>query len=145
MKRSRPLHARAATTLLSATLAIGLVACGDDDDSSTAAAAPDLERYCELVAELDAASAATFGALEGDAQLSEAEIADAQQQVLDENEDLIEELERVAPNEIRDDLEVSIESTRARAEEDVTDIPEDDVVDANLRLQKFRREECPKG
>jgi hypothetical protein len=131
-------------TLLSAALAIGVVACGDDDDASTAAA-PDLDRYCELVDELDAASAAIFGEFEGDAQLSEADIAEAQQRFFDENEDQIEELERVAPNEIRDDVELSIESTRARAEEEDTDIPEQDVVDANLRLQEFRRNECPKG
>jgi hypothetical protein len=144
MKRSRVLQARAAAMLLCAAVAVGLVACGDDDDSSTAAA-PDLDRYCELVVELDAASSAVFGELEQDQELSEADIAEAQQQVLDENADLIEELERVAPDEIRDDVELSIESTRARAEEDVTDIPEDDVVDANLRLQKFRRQECPRG
>jgi hypothetical protein len=51
----------------------------------------------------------------------------------------------VAPNEIHDDVGLSIESTRARAEEEDTDFPEQDVVDANLRLQEFRRTECPKG
>jgi hypothetical protein len=129
--------------LLCATLAVGLAACGDDEDST--AAAPDLDRYCELVAELDAASSAVFGELEQDQALSDADIAEAQGQVLDENADLIEELERVAPNEIRDDVELSIESTRTRAEQEDTEIPEQDVVDANLRLQKFRRQECPKA
>jgi hypothetical protein len=143
MKRLRLIHARAAATLVCASVAVGLAACGDDEDST--AAAPDLDRYCELVVELDAASAAIFGEFEEDAQLSEADIAEAQQRVLDENDDLIEELERVTPNEIRDDLELSIESTRARAEQEDTEIPEQDVVDANLRLQEFRRQECPKG
>jgi hypothetical protein len=143
MRRSRLLHARAAAALLCTAVAVGVAACGDDDDSTTAA--PDLDRYCELVVELDTASSAIFGELGQDAQLSEAEIAEAQQQVLDENADLIEELERVAPAEIRDDVELSIESTRARAEEDDTDIPEQEVVDANLRLQEFRRQECPEG
>ena len=142
MRRSTLLHTRAAATLLCATVAVGLAACGDGEDST--AAAPDLDRYCELVVELDAASAAIFGEFEQDQELSEADIAEAQQRVLDENDDLIEELERVAPNEIRDDVELSIESTRARAEQEDTDIPEQDVVDANLRLQEFRRQECPK-
>jgi hypothetical protein len=144
MKRSRVLHARAAAAmLLCATLAVGPAACGDDEDST--AAAPDLDRYCELVVELDAASSAVFGELEQDQDLSDADIAGAQQQVLDENAGLIGELERVAPNEIRDDVEVSIESTRTRAEQEDTEIPEQDVVDANLRLQEFRRQECPRG
>lgn len=95
--------------------------------------------------ELDAASSAVFGELEQDQDLSDADIAEAQQQVLDENADLIEELERVAPNEIRDAVELSIESTRTRAEQEDTEIPEQDVVDANLRLQEFRRQECPKA
>lgn len=95
--------------------------------------------------ELDAASSAVFGELEQGQELSEADIAEAQKQVLDENADLIGELERVAPNEIRDDVELSIASTRTRAEQEDTDIPEQDVVDVNLRLQEFRRQECPKG
>lgn len=143
MKRSRLLHARASMLLLSATVASGLAACGDDEDST--AAAPDLDRYCELVAGLDAASSAVFGELEQDQDLSDADIAEAQQQVLDENEELIDEMQSVAPDEIRDDVELSIESTRTRAEQEDTEIPEQDVVDANLRLQEFRRQECPKA
>ncbi len=129
--------------LAAATLV--LAACGGDDETGTTAASrPDLERYCEVVAELDRSSAAIFNEIEQGGVPSNEELAAAQLRVLEENEDLIAELEAVAPDEIRADVELSIESARDRAEAGDASQPPKEVADAGIRLQEFRRDNCPR-
>jgi hypothetical protein len=126
-----------------AALAIAGCGGGDDTDGETVAAQPDLERYCELVAELDRSSTEIFREIEGQEIPSSEDLAAAQLRVFEENEDLIAELEVVAPEEIREDVELSVESARERAEAGDATQPPKDVADASLRLQEFRRDNCP--
>ncbi len=132
--------------------ALAAAACGGDDettgastDTATTASEPDLERYCELVAELDRKSAAIFDALGAEAVPTEEELAAAQLQVLIENAELIEELASVVPTEIREDFDLSLESARERAEAGDATEPPQEVTEAGLRLQEYRRENCPKA
>ncbi len=150
MRRSRLANTLVA---LACVAALGLVACGGDDDGTgeetattetlAVATEPDLERYCELVTELDARSAEVFNELGAEGVPTDAELAAAQQQVLDENAELIDELARVTPEEIADDFELTLESARERAAAGDAASPPRDVADAGERLQKFRSENCP--
>jgi hypothetical protein len=148
MKVPRRRHQLAA--LLCVAAALALAACGGDDTTtasaggSTTAANPDLSRWCELVTELDAKSAAIFNELGKDGVPSNDELAAAQLQVLTENADLITELQSVAPTEIKDDFDISLASARQRAEAADPSEPPKSVADANLRLQQFRTKNCPK-
>ncbi len=128
--------------------ALALAACGGDDETTasttTAASNPDVDRYCEVVTELDQNSADVFDELGEEGVPSEQQLVDAQLKVLNDNADLIAELQEVAPTEISDDLQLSIDSARERAEAGDPSQPPQDVVDAGLRLQEFRKDNCPK-
>jgi hypothetical protein len=146
--RRRTRQSRLGWSLI-ATLAVAaltIAACGGDDESAgTVAAQPDLERYCELVAELDRNSAAIFEETAEEAEdgiPSTEELAAAQVRVFEENEDLITEAGAVVPDEIRDDFELSVESARQRAEAGDASQPPKEVADAGIRLQEFRRDNC---
>ncbi len=114
------------------------------ETTAAIASEPDLDRYCELVTQLDEASNEVFGELSADGTVpSNEELAAAQQQVLEENAALIDELSRVAPEEIAEDFELTLESARERAAAGDADEPPADVAKAGVRLQEFRRENCP--
>jgi hypothetical protein len=132
--------------LLCAAAALALGACGGDESTSTATVAshPDVDRFCELVNTLDENSAAIFDALSADGIPTDQQLAAAQLQVLEENADLIDQLTAVTPTEIRDDFELSLDSARQRAEAGDSSQPPKDVAQANVRLLKFRRQNCPK-
>lgn len=148
--RLRETHSRLGASLITAlaVAAFALAACGGGDETgtgATVAGAPDLERYCELVAELDRNSAAIFRETAEKAEdgiPSTEELAAAQLRVLEENEDLIAEAGAVVPDEIRDDFELSVESARERAEVGDASQPPKAVADAGIRLQEFRRDNC---
>ena len=137
---------RPATGLVAVLAALAIAGCGGGDDTTgsdaTVAAQPDLERYCELVTELDRNSTAIFREIEAEGIPTEEQLAAAQVRVLDENADLIAEMEAVAPAEIRADVELSIESARQRAETADATQPSKAVADAGVRLLKFRRANC---
>ncbi|MET0127113.1 MAG: hypothetical protein ABW249_00870 [Solirubrobacterales bacterium] len=108
------------------------------------ASEPDLDRYCELVAELDQRSAEIFSALSPTGEVpTDEELAAAQQQVFDENADLIDELSRAAPEEIADDFELTLDSARERAAAGDAGQPSKEVAEAGVRLRDFRRDNCP--
>jgi hypothetical protein len=133
--------------LLCAAAALALGACGGDETTSSSASVasnPDVDRFCELVNQLDENSAAIFDAASANGIPTDQELAAAQLQVLDENADLIDELTAVTPTEIRDDFELSLDSARQRAEAGDASQPPKDVAQANVRLLKFRRQNCPK-
>ena len=135
---------RALTVALIAVLA--LAGCGGDDTTSTdatVAAHPDLERYCELVGKLDRRSAAIFQEIEQEGIPTAEELAAAQLRVLEENEELIAELTVVVPDEIREDVDLSVESARQRAEAADASQPPKEVAEAGIRLLQFRRDNCP--
>jgi hypothetical protein len=142
---------RLATILaaLGCAAALALGACGGDDETTTAAetpaAQPDLERYCELVTELDRRSNEIFNELSAAGVPTEEELAAAQLQVLEENAALIDELSSVVPDEIREDFELSVESARERAEAGDASEPPRPVAQAGVRLQEFRDQNCPQA
>ena len=151
MRYSRPALTLAA---LACAAALGLAACGGDDETSTAAettgstsavaSEPDLDRYCELVTELDQRSAEIFSALSPTGEVpTDEELAAAQQQVFDENADLIDELSRAAPEEIAEDFELTLDSARERAAAGDAGQPSKEVAEAGVRLRDFRRDNCP--
>jgi hypothetical protein len=155
MRNSR-LGQNIAVAACATALALALAACGGDDETSTSAdettattaevaSAPDLDRYCELLTELDAASAEIYNALGADGSVpTDEELAAAQQQVFDENADLIDELATVTPTEIADDFELSLNSARERAGDATIVEPSKEEAEAGVRLQDFARENCPK-
>ena len=106
------------------------------------ARSPTRQRYCELVAKLDQISSDLFSKLD-DTSPSKAELAAAQLQILNDNADLITQIEAAVPDEIRDDFILSEQSARERAEAGDATVPPKDVVAANLRLRKFRVQNCP--
>ena len=133
-------------SLVALIAVIALVGCGGGEDTSTdesVAAEPDLERYCELVGEFDARSAAVFSELEEAGVPTAEDLAAAQLRILEENEALIAEMTIVVPDEIREDFELSVESARERAEAADASQPPKEVADAGVRLVEFRRENCP--
>ena len=139
-------HSRLIPSLAALAAVAALAGCGGDDTTSTeetVAAKPDLQRYCELVGELDARSAAIFSELEEAGVPTAEQLAAAQLRVLEENEELIAELAVVVPDEIRDDFELSVESARERAEAADASQPPQEVADAGIRLLQFRRDNCP--
>jgi hypothetical protein len=130
---------------LSATAALAIAACGDDDNTSadsTTGSQPNVQRYCELVGQLDQISTDLFSKLD-DTSPTKAELAAAQLKILNENADLISQIEAAVPDEIRDDFMLSEQSARQRAEARDASVPPKDVVAANLRLRKFRVQNCP--
>ncbi len=133
--------------VLLAALAALLVACGDDDgeDTTTAAAGPDVERYCEISAQMDAAGREEFEALEQDPNATQEDFATAERQLVEENEQLIAEVQEVAPEQIQGDLEVLIQGLEVRAGlTDVAPRPSEER-EADRALSDFEKENCPSG
>jgi hypothetical protein len=69
-------------------------------------------------------------------------LAAAQLQILQDNAELISQIEAAVPDEIRDDFQLSEQSAQSRAEAGDASAPPKDVVAANLRLRKFRVQNC---
>lgn len=106
---------------LAAGLALALAACGEDEpatqsaagSSATSADSGDADRYCELTAELEGLGEQIFADVPEDA--SPEEYMRLEQQLLEKGSAQLEELERVAPEEIADDVSVMLDGMRARA------------------------------
>src|SRR5215207_560214 len=104
--------------LLLVLVASGLLAtgCGDDDNGeSDDVAGPDLERYCELTAELNRAGEEAFHGLEKDPQATEKDFEAAEKGFVESHQAQLNELEQVAPEEISKDVETLSNGLRARA------------------------------
>ena len=113
--------------------------CGDDGDGS---AAGDVERYCALVAELDEAGSEAFAALEEDETATDEDFAEAERQFVQEHREDFEELRRVAPKEVADDVDVLIAAQEARASGGEQEETSGDVAIAEERVSEFEVENC---
>ena len=122
-----------------AVLAGVVAGCGDDDDSSSEG---DVERYCELVDELDQAGSEAFESLEGDETATDEDFAEAERQFIEDNADAFEELEEVAPDEIADDIDTLLEAQAERAAGGEQEETSEDVSDAEERVGEFEDEHC---
>ncbi|MFD2092189.1 hypothetical protein [Blastococcus deserti] len=112
---------RVAPLALGAALALTLTACSDESagrqpsatPATTSAGGGDVDRYCELTAELEALGEQIFADVPEDAPLEEH--MRREQQLLDQASVQLDELAEVAPDEIRADVLVFLDDMRARA------------------------------
>lgn len=123
----------------SSFLAIG---CGDDENGAGEdVAGPDLERYCELSAELDRAGEEAFRDLENDPQATAEDFKAAERDLVEDNEEQLDEIVQAAPEEISQDAETLQASLRARAGLG-GDVDEAEAAAAEKRVQAFDKENC---
>lgn len=112
-------------------------ACADDGDDD---AAGDVNRYCELTAELDAAGSEAFAALEGDESATDEDYAQAEADFIEAHQDDFDAILDAAPNEIRDDLQVILDAQERRA--DGNDEPIEGADEAEERILDFEDANC---
>jgi len=120
-------------------VASGLLAtgCGDDDNGEgDAAAGPDLERYCQLTAELDRAGEEAF-----QRQATEKDFEAAEKELVESHQAEIDELEQVAPEEISEDVETLSNGLRARAGLGPA-VDEAEEKAADKRVEGFEKQNC---
>jgi hypothetical protein len=100
-----------------AILSAGVAACGgDDEDTTDATISATTKRYCEIATEeLAAAAQEVARRLRRNPELLEKDYAAGERILLRENRELYEEIERVVPDEIRDEVALNIADARARA------------------------------
>ena len=127
-------------TVFALVLMVAVTACGGDDDDSGAAG--DVDRYCALTGELDAAGEEAFADLEQREDATEEDFAAAEASFLAEHEDELTELAEAAPEEIRADAEMVLDAMRrfAEGESDARDSAE--VQAADERVNAFEEERC---
>lgn len=123
-----------------ALVAVVATGCGDDDD-----AGGDVERYCELVDELDQAGSEFFAALEEDESATDEDYADAEQQFIDDHADDFEELRDVAPAEIADDIDVLLTAQEQRAAGGDQEEASEEAAAAEERVVSFEDANCADG
>jgi hypothetical protein len=123
-----------------------LAGCGDDaSDTSTtteAAAAADPTRYCELTEELDAAGEEIFAPLEQDQNATREDFEQAEAQLVEENQGQLEQIQQVAPPEIRPDVETIVSALYVRAGLEEAGPSNSEVGAAEKRLDAFEKENC---
>jgi hypothetical protein len=139
---------RLAPLALGAALALALTACGDDESPTTqssAESAPasaeggDVDRYCELTAELDAQGEQVFADLPEDAPPEE--VRRREQQLLEQVSPQFDELLEVAPDAIEDDVPILLDGIRARATTG-EDPNQEASSAAEERILAFEEENC---
>ena len=113
------------------------VACGDDDDEASS-----VERYCELVQELDEAGSEAFADLEEDESATEEDFAEAERQFVEDHQDDFDELREVVPDEIADDIDVLLAAQEERAAGGEQEEVSDEVVAAEERVGAFEEANC---
>lgn len=106
-------------------------ACGGDDDELTA----DERRYCELTAEVEAKGEEAFADLGEDA--SEDETAAAQKAFIDDVEDELDEMVKVAPEEIAEDVKAYNAFVKAQMRGEETEEASDEAI------LEWEEENCP--
>ena len=136
--------------LLALALGAALPACGDDDDddgggggadTGTQPAVADVGRYCELTKELDEAGNEAFRELEQNPNASEEDFERVEREFVESNQEKIDELVRVAPEEIREDIGVLLAGLRSRAGQG-PEVDEDQEQAAERRVTRFEDENC---
>ena len=136
--RSRSLRAIGYLCVL--LVALGLSACGDDDRAGSAAG-PDPERYCELVEELEEAGGKAFDAVQADKDATEEDFAAASKEFTEDSEEAFDELIEVAPEEIKEDVEILVASIRGQSGYG-EDVPQEEATAAEDRIRSWEEENC---
>lgn len=139
---------RLAPLALGAALAVALTACGDDgspttqtsaDSATTSAEGGDVDRYCELTAELDAKGEQVFADLPEDA--APEEVMAREQELLEQVSPQFDELVEVTPDAIQDDVPILLDGIRARATTG-EDPNQEASSAAEERILAFEEEHC---
>lgn len=112
-----------------------LGACSDDGDGSNGELTADEARYCELTAEVEAAADEAFSALGEDA--GDEETAAAQDALIDDVDDELDEMVEVAPEPIAGDVEAFVASFRASMRGEDVEQADDQAIVA------WEEEHCP--
>lgn len=119
---------------------------GGPSTEPTPERAPSVERYCEVVAEADAAGTAHFAALEAREDATEQEYEEAERSFLEEYRHLFDEILTVVPDEIADELALLLRSQRERAGLGTGEPLSDETVQAAEEgVLAFEDERCADG
>lgn len=124
------------------TGALALGACeGGVGSQQAAVGEADLERYCELSQQLDQVGEqeidVDFESATPDREAVQSEFSD----FVESQNDQLEELQRVAPEEISDDVDTVVSTIREVSESgDLSAF--DESGEAEERLREFEREQC---
>jgi hypothetical protein len=133
---------------LAAGLVLALAACSEDEPAAAertassaeaSAGSGDADRYCELTAELEGIGQQVFADVPEDA--TEEDYVRLEQQLLDQGSRQLDELARVAPEAIADDVPVLLDGMRARAA--TGEDPDQDAASAaEERILAWEEENC---
>ena len=104
-------------------------------------AAADVGRYCELTKELDEAGQEAFRELEQDPNATEEQFEAVEREFVETNQERIDELVRVAPAEIKEDVGVLLAALRGRAGQG-PEVAESESEAAEQRVTAFEEENC---
>jgi hypothetical protein len=128
--------------LIALILAVALSACGEGDEAEPTTAQSDLARYCDLSRELDQAGQEQFQSLEDDPDATGEDFAAAERALVEENEDALNEIQEIAPPEIRDHAVTLVTALRVRAGVSDAQIDPADAEDAEKAIDDFEKENC---
>ena len=131
---------RLVATAIAAALLVA-VGCGDDDEGDgQSARTGGVQRYCDLARQLDRAGEQFFKRLEQE-NASAKEFEAAERRFVELHEADIDEVQRVAPEPIADDITTLLAALRARAGLGPP-VSEARAGAAEERVQKFDKRSC---
>lgn len=133
--------------IITATV-LALAACGGDDDdkpksagTKAVAAGGDVDRYCALGRELDAAGEKFFAGLGEDASPKQFEAAE--RRFIERFAGKLTELQRVAPQQIKADVATVLGAQRGRAGLPADSQPsESEASAADTRVRAYEKRSC---
>ena len=140
---------RRSTTTVALITPLALAACGGDEEpgdtraatNTSAAATGDTQRYCQKVAQFDAAGEEFFAGLGEESTPEEFEAAELG--FVERYGDELESLRATAPPEIRDDLQKILIGMRQRAGlETPVELSEAEANAADERVRAFEERAC---
>lgn len=137
---------RSSAIVLALIAALALSACGDDDNTSSAqtattAVSGDVDRYCALTRQLDAEGEQFFTDL--DEGSSRAEFKAAERRMAEHFADELDEVQRVAPRQIKTDVRKVVAALHERAglQPQIT-VSETDASAADKRVLAYEKRNC---
>jgi hypothetical protein len=119
--------------------AVLLVAgCGGDDTSSTGSA--DVQRFCEITAQLDREGTRIFKKVESSNEGHKVLLRE-QKAFLKRNQELLAEVQKVAPDELTDAVALEIAASKASAGEGPA-VDQQQLSEGQAQVDAFRKENC---
>lgn len=136
---------RSSAIILALIAALALSACAEEDTSkaqtTTTAAAGDVNRYCALTRQLDAEGEQFFTDLDEDSSPSEFQAAE--RRMVEHSADELDELQRVAPGQIKSDVRKVVAALHERAglQPQIT-VSEAEASAAEKRVMAYEKRNC---